>query len=124
MGLLIQPQEIEVWYVLPAIRRELAKAMKQEGKSQKEIAHCLGVTEAAVSNYMNVKRAKDVVFNKAYQKEVSKAAASILENRERMIPESQRLLKLAWKHNLVCQLHKAQCADLPKNCKLCIEANE
>ena len=26
----MMPQEVEVWYVLPAIRRELAKAMKKK----------------------------------------------------------------------------------------------
>ena len=26
------PQEIEVWYVLPAIRKELALALKAQGK--------------------------------------------------------------------------------------------
>ena len=46
---LIQPQEVEVLYILPAIRRELAKEMKKQGLEQKKIAGLLFVTEAAVS---------------------------------------------------------------------------
>ena len=66
----MMPQEVEVWYVLPAIRRELAKVMKtktvqradedgdkKEHKiTQKEIAKMLGVTEPAITQYLLRKR--------------------------------------------------------------------
>lgn len=66
------PQEVEVWYVLPAIRRELAKVMKtktikrenDEGKmmdhkiTQKEIARMLGVTEPAITQYLLEKKGR------------------------------------------------------------------
>jgi len=121
MGLLVQPQEIEVWYVLPAIRRELAKTLKEAGQSQKSIAQLLNVTEAAVSQYFNVKRAKEVKFNKEILTEVKKAAERIMKDSDAMIPETQRLLELAWEHNLVCELHKAHCSGLPKNCTWCVK---
>jgi len=55
------PQEVEVWYVIPAIKRELSKSMmKDNGLSQKNVATLLGVTEAAVSQYINSKRANEV----------------------------------------------------------------
>jgi len=68
----MMPQEVEVWYVLPAIRRELAKVMKTkvvqradaEGKmkdhkiTQKEIARMLGVTEPAITQYLLKKKDK------------------------------------------------------------------
>ncbi len=44
------------WYVLPAIRREIAKSMVDMQKKRHEIAEKLGVTEAAVSQYMSGKR--------------------------------------------------------------------
>ena len=64
------PQEVEVWYVLPAIRRELAKVMKtkvvprtnEDGEkqdhkiTQKEIARMLGVTEPAITQYLLKKK--------------------------------------------------------------------
>ncbi len=68
----MMPQEVEVWYVLPAIRRELAKVMKtkvvqrtnEEGEmkehkiTQKEIAKMLGVTEPAITQYLLKKKDK------------------------------------------------------------------
>ncbi|MFH1405899.1 MAG: hypothetical protein ABIG52_01635 [Nanoarchaeota archaeon] len=52
------PQEIEVWYILPAIRKELVLALKEKGHTQKEIASFLNVTEPAISQYTKEKRAK------------------------------------------------------------------
>jgi len=50
------PQEIEVWYILPAIRKELVRVFKTKGKNGKEIAGLLGLTPAAVSQYGKDKR--------------------------------------------------------------------
>ena len=51
------PCEIITWYVLPVIRRELAMMLvKNHHMSQKEAANLLGVTDAAVSQYLSKKR--------------------------------------------------------------------
>ncbi|MEI7827580.1 MAG: helix-turn-helix domain-containing protein [Euryarchaeota archaeon] len=53
----IRPRcEIIVQYVLPAIRAEMAVRMRDEGISQAQIARILGVTPAAVSQYIKSKR--------------------------------------------------------------------
>ena len=52
----LMPQEIEVWYIIPAVRRELAKSMVKIGLKQKQIAVTLGITEAAVSQYLKLDR--------------------------------------------------------------------
>jgi predicted transcriptional regulator len=53
----IRPRcEIIVQYVLPAIRAEMAVRMKDEGISQAQIARILGVTPAAVNQYIKSKR--------------------------------------------------------------------
>ena len=67
---LLQPQEIEVFYILPALRRELAVSLKSAGKSQKAIAGLLGVTEAAVSQYFSSKRASQVKFSDSLKKAI------------------------------------------------------
>lgn len=59
----MQPCESAVKYKVPAIKAELARKLKKEGKSQKEIAKLLGVTEAAVSQYLSGKRAKKAKQN-------------------------------------------------------------
>ena len=51
------PCEIFVWYVLPGIRRELALSMiENHDLSQVKVAKMLGITEAAVSQYVSRKR--------------------------------------------------------------------
>ena len=57
------PQEIEVWYILPAVRLEIAKGLKKKGLSQQDIAKKMQVTPAAISNYFKSKRACGMKFN-------------------------------------------------------------
>ena len=65
------PQEIEVRYIIPAIRRELASLLiKEHYKTQKEAAKILGLTEAAISQYQHSKRAKEVVFSDSVKNEI------------------------------------------------------
>nr|QNO46753.1 hypothetical protein DEIDBPHB_00002 [Methanosarcinales archaeon ANME-2c ERB4] len=53
------PCENVVWYVLPAIRSELAKELAKV-MSQKEISEILGITQAAVSQYVSNKRGSKI----------------------------------------------------------------
>ena len=76
------PQEITVWYILPAIRRELAKAMLTKNLKQKQVAKLLGITEAAVSQYLRSKRAKQVEFNKDIKLKIQEAANNIINARQ------------------------------------------
>jgi predicted transcriptional regulator len=53
----IRPRcEIIVQHVLPVIRAEMALRMKEEGITQAQIARILGVTPAAVNQYVKSKR--------------------------------------------------------------------
>src|SRR3989338_2191437 len=92
------PQEIEVRYILPAIRRELARIFIQDHKlSQKEAANVLGLTEAAISQYRHSKRAKEVVFSDNVVNEVRISADRILAdkaNKQRLIAEMYRVTNL------------------------------
>lgn len=114
------PQEIEVWYVIPAIRKELAKAMKKKGLKQQEIATNLGLTVPAVSQYITGKRGKDVDFGKDIKAEIVVAADNIIENRRIMVPEIQRICSLVKKEGLLCKIAKKY-HELPEDCKYCME---
>lgn len=115
------PQEIEVWYLIPALRRELAKSMIELGFTQKQVAIKMGITEAAVSQYINSKRAKEVVFTNAVLDEIKKSAKIIVENSERLIPEMIRLCKLTEVKHIMCDLHKKQDINLPEGCDICFD---
>lgn len=116
---LLQPQEIEVFYVLPAVRRELAIAMKSAGKSQKEIAKLLGVTEPAISQYMSQKRASSLKFNDKIIACIGESAARITSEIA-LMREVQRLLHIIRNERVVCQLHE-KLSPAAKNCNVCFE---
>ena len=98
----MMPQEVEVWYVLPAIRRELAKVMKtkvvhrknEDGDmvdhkiTQKEIARMLGVTEPAITQYLLKKRGRrsrgdQVDIPSPILKEIDKSADIMISEYEK-----------------------------------------
>lgn len=119
---LLQPQEIEVLYILPAIRRELAKDMKKQGMEQKKIAKLLGVTEAAISQYIKSKRASKVKFGKEPLKLIKSAANKITDKRS-MLREVQTLLKEMRKEGITCKVHK-ELANLPNECIACSDSEK
>ena len=104
----IQPQEIEAWYVLPLIRKELAMAMKKEGLDQKSIAKFLGVTAAAVSQYINNKRGNDYTIDESLKEDFVKSAKIIAKDSSLIFAEVQRLLKLLWNEGIVCEIHRSK----------------
>ncbi len=102
----MQPQEIEVWFVLPAIRRELAKSLVGYGLAQKEVAEKLGVTEAAISQYLNSKRAKEVEFDQELNKRIKESAKRIVDKKYNLIKEVQGICDLFKKRKFMCEIHK------------------
>ena len=116
------PQEVEVWYIIPALRRELAKSMVEDYKvMQNKVAEHMGITEAAVSQYLNSKRAKEVVFTNAVLDEIQKSAKKVMENQKQLVPEMIRLTKLTGVKQVMCDIHKKQDIELPGGCDVCFE---
>ena len=117
------PQEIEVRYILPAIRKELARVFIEDHKmSQKDTANILGLTDAAVSQYRHSKRAKEVVFSDAVVNEVRVSADRILAERskKRIIAEMYRISNLTTVKQVLCDIHRSQSKELEK-CSVCFE---
>ena len=118
------PQEIEVWYILPALRRELAKTLVYDKKlSQREVSKLLGLTEAAVSQYLKAKRAKEVIFDDPTRKEIQQSADEIVAAKNKtiaVIAEMQRLGNLAPVKHLLCSLHKGMNPEL-HDCNVCLK---
>jgi len=118
------PQEIEVRYILPAIRRELAKIfIKEHEMNQKEAAKTLGLTEAAVSQYQHLKRAKEVVFTNKIVDEIRISAGKILAEKnakQRLIAEMYRISNLTTVRQILCDLHRSQSKELG-SCNICFD---
>ena len=111
------PQEVEVWYILPAIRSELVIALKEKGHSQKEIAKLLNVTEPAVSQYAKEKRAQKIKFNAEVKKMIKEAAGKIKDSKTayRQIQEISNFIK---RSKALCEIHM-QLEDNLDKCDIC-----
>ncbi len=100
----ILPREIEVYYIIPSIRKEIASYLKKKGFKQKEIARILGVSEACVSNYFKSKRASFIdlppqIKNKIY------SACDDLENKC-LVGLFEQICDDCRNTKFLCKIHK------------------
>lgn len=97
------PQEIEVWYIIPSIRRELAKLFVGKYKlTQGNAAAILGVSEAAISQYLSKKRAGKFRLPKSMKKELEKSGSVIIKNKNLAVKEILRLLNVIKQKGCSC----------------------
>jgi len=113
------PQEIEVWYVLPALRCEMAKAFLEEGLTQKQVAHTLGVTEAAVSQYVHAKRAQNVAFSEGFKTKIKAACQGINAGKQTAYEAVQYLVRDFKESKQLCDLHH-RLEGVPSDCNICL----
>ncbi len=114
------PQEIEVWYLIPALRRELAKIfIKDYGLTQKKAAENLGITNAAISQYLSSKRAKEINFTEKETSEIKKAAEKIIKKNGDLMKELYNLCVLLRKSKTICEMHRGQDKNISENCNIC-----
>ena len=118
----LMPQEVEVWYLIPAIRRELTKIFLSEFKiNQKQISDILGVTESAVSQYQNSKRAQDLKFSKKEIEKIKTFAKKIMVDKKHSKEYFFKLCLDLRGTKSLCDLHKKQDKNILKNCDLCLK---
>jgi predicted transcriptional regulator len=115
---IVHPQEITVWYLLPSIRREIAMNMKSRGVEQKKIALMLGVTEPAVSQYSNHKRASEIKFSAKIKEEIKNSVNNITAKKSTALAEIQRIITLPEMKEMLCMIHKKS-KGISKDCAIC-----
>lgn len=72
------PCEIIIWYILPAIRKEIINELvKDDAISQNRAARMLGITPAAASQYKSAKRGKWPIDDETILNEIANAAKRI-----------------------------------------------
>ncbi len=111
------PQEVELHYILPAIRRELTDLLKSMGLEQKEIAKLLQVSEPAISQYVKNKRAQNVKFTSRIMQELQQSAQRLV-HKGNILHETQKLLDLALQERVTCVMH-CKLAQIPNDCDVC-----
>lgn len=75
-----QPCEIIVWYVIPAIRSQLAKDLLSFGMKQKEVSEIMDITQPAVSQYITDKRGSGIKLRDEVKQLVTKLAKDLADN--------------------------------------------
>jgi predicted transcriptional regulator len=99
------PQEIEVWYVIPAIRRELSRLLTtQHGLSYEKTGNALGISKAAISQYQKNKRAGKIKLNPKVLKEVEKSAKLISNDNNKTVKEILRVLNFMREKKLTFEI--------------------
>jgi predicted transcriptional regulator len=101
------PCEIFVWYLLPGVRRELARHMIKDFKiSQTKTAVKLGVTDAAISQYLSKKRGA-LSFNEDLKKEIGISAERIVKGDDKTtVEELCRICNVVKNSGLMIELYK------------------
>ena len=90
------PCEFMMWNGLPVIRREIASSMINEYRlNQKQTAEKLGVTPAAISQYISGKRGKVKIIDEKILREINLSAKKIIDKGENaVIGETCRICKI------------------------------
>ena len=88
--------EFMMWNGLPVIRREIATSMINDyGLNQKETAKKLGITPAAVCQYVSKKRGRIDITDENVLFEINRSAEIIINNGNNgVISETCRICKL------------------------------
>ena len=88
--------EYMMWNGLPVIRKEIAESMINDfGLNQKDAAKRLGITPAAVCQYISKKRGRIEISDKLVLKEIKISAENIIVNGDgSVLPETCRICKL------------------------------
>ena len=113
------PQEIELWYVIPALRKELALALKKQGLTQKKVAEILQVSPAAISQYFKEKRAKNVPFTTATKSLINKSASKLINNPLLFSKEIINLTNSIRTSGFICSIHELFESDIKPSCQDC-----
>jgi uncharacterized protein len=116
----VMPQEIEVWYLIPALRREFAKIfIKNHGFTQRKVANILGITESAISQYINSKRGREIKFSKEETSRIKVSAEKIIKDPENLVKELYDLCISLRESKTICNLHKSHDKTISKDCNVC-----
>jgi len=106
------PCELVVWYVLPAIRKDLArKLVDSYGMSQTEVAKRFGVTGAAISQYLKRKRGQNLPIgedpaNERYREGITQSAERIAQGKADFADEMCRMCCVVKQMGILAKIYK------------------
>ncbi len=116
------PCEMVVWYVIPAIRSELAKDLLKLGMKQKTISELMDITQPAVSQYLTDKRGSGIEFNDDVKKLIQDFADDLNDGtatKADIISRTCYICKRIKTEDILCQIHREH-GHVPADCKACL----
>ncbi len=110
------PQEVQVWILMPAVRREFVFALKKTGKKQSEIAKLMGLTQSAVSQYIKGKRGAEHDLDDETKSMIKTAVKTVTKQNYRKVQHD--ILKYVGSTKHMCKAcHKF--AGTAHDCNIC-----
>ena len=116
------PCEIVVWYVIPAIRSELAKELLNLGMKQKDVSELMDITQPAVSQYITDKRGSGIKLDDNVRqmiKDFAKELADGEDTKAQLISRTCAICKHVETVDVLNQLNIDK-SDLGENCESCL----
>jgi len=107
-------QEIETFYLLPAIRKKVVQVMIEKKIKKKKIGELLNLTKSAISQYVSNKRVKNFKIDNEV---VLECCENIVKGKS-YISEFQKLINDLKKTGKICLLYKKNGLK-PEDCKVC-----
>jgi predicted transcriptional regulator len=128
---MILPCEVAIKYIIPTVRAMITKELIQTHKlKQNDVAKILGITQAAVSQYVRNMRGKylEILNTKEVQITTAKIAIELNKNK---IPRSTLTIKFCQicktirAKKLVCDIHKRlNLESKSEACEICAIPNK
>ncbi len=116
------PCEIVVWYVIPAIRSELAKELLNLGMKQKDVSELMDITQPAVSQYITDKRGSGIRLDEDVRTMIKDFARQLSEGeatKADLIPRTCIICKNVKTIDVLEQLNIDK-SDLGEDCQSCL----
>ena len=112
------PQEIEAWYIIPALRRDIATYLVRDyGISYDKIGKLLGISKAAVSQYLKGKRAAKIKLPKEIEQQIIKSCKLMVKDKSCSTEEITKILKFIRDKGLKCEVRGELKEGLSKDCR-------
>ena len=116
------PCESVVWYVIPAIRSELAKELLNLGMKQKDVSELMDITQPAVSQYITDKRGSGIKLDEDVRQMVKDFAFELStgeSSKADLIPRTCSICKNVSPADVVEQLGMNK-SELGEECQSCM----
>ena len=116
------PCELVVWKILPAIKAQLARNLKETGMKQKDIAKVLDSTEAAISQYLSGKRASEFKIPLEMNEMLQVVSKAVAEGKNQKVLQFGicQVCKEIRTKGMACDTCKKDSGDT-KDCNLCMK---